>query len=236
MTDGFKFAKRLSSDAEELVIRAQLQDAAGGAFRAVTFEKSRIDYITEVDAATSGIVLKTGARIAVAMPYEELERKIYFPELGVAPVLDLRDVTGAAAAGKQVPEPAKDFAVAAEKPEAPAKRPFVDKPLKIAVFVRQQSEQNFQMCFVTDTNIDWSHVEGATNGRNGMYTQLRLRYGKGPFGETDIIIDMPRAAFMELYNKAKMEGAEELDLRDWTRRRDPDGHKPPPKPRAPEIG
>jgi hypothetical protein len=236
MADGFKFAKRLTSDADELLIRALVQDADGKAFRPITFEKSRIDYVTEVADGISGIALKTGARIAVAMPYEELERKIYFPDLGAEPVLDLRDVTGEAVKGARVPAPVQDFTAVAAPAAAAEKKPFVDKPLKIAMFVRQSGEQNFQMYFVTDTNIDWSGVDGEANGKNGMLTKFPLRYGKGPFGETELIVDIPRAAFMELYNKAKMDGLDELDIRDWTRRRDPDGHKPPPKPRQPELG
>lgn len=238
MAEGFKLHKRLTAEAEELVIRAQVQDAAGGAFRAVTFEKSRIDYVTEVTADISGIVLKTGARIAVAMPYAELEKKIYFPDLGEEPVLDLREKTGAIVKDTPVPEVSRDFAAAAgpEQPQGfPEKKPFIDKPLKIGVFVRQTSQQNFQMFFVTDTNIDWSGVTGDDNGLNGKLTKLPLRYGKGPFGETEIIIDMPRPAFMEIYNKAKLDGLDELDLRDWTRRRDPDNNKPPPR-RQPELG
>jgi hypothetical protein len=124
------------------------------------------------------------------------------------------------------PQPAQGF---------PEKKPFVDKPLKLAVFVRQKSQQNFQMFFVMDANIDWSRVAGEDDGLNGKMTTLPLRCGKGPFGETEIIIDMPRPAFMELYNKAKLEAVEELDLRDWTRRRDPDSNCPPPR-RAPELG
>ena len=218
MADGLKISKRFTAEAEELLIRAQVEDAGGGAFRAITFEKSRVDYITEVQEGVSGIALKTGARIAVAMPYDQLENSIYRPDLTEAPVLDLRDVTGAALKDVKVPDPAKDFAVAAASaPQVlglPEKKPFIDKPLKIAVFVRQANEQNFQMCFLTDTNIDWSGVVGETNGRNGMMTKLPLRYGKGPFNEETLIIDMPRAAFMEIYNKFKYERLEELDLRD----------------------
>jgi hypothetical protein len=238
MAEGFKLHKRLTTEADDLVIRAQVQDASGGAFRAVTFEKSRIDYITEVTADISGIVLKTGARIAVAMPYAELERKIYFPDLSEEPVLDLRERTGAAVKDISVPAASRDFAaaVAPEQPEGfPEKKPFVDKPLKLGVFVRQSGQQNFQMFFVTDTNINWAGVAGDDNGLNGKMTKLPLRYGKGPFGEAEIIIDMPRPAFMEIYNKAKLDGLDELDLRDWTRRRDPDNNKPPPR-RAPELG
>ena len=226
MTDGFKVSKRLTLDADELIIRAQVEDAAGGTFRPVTFGKSRIDYITEVANGISGIALKTGARIAVAMPYEELERKIYFPDMRDEPVLDLREMTGPVVKAAVVPEPARDFTTAAApKPE---KRPFVDKPLTIGVFVRQSGEQNFQMFFVPDTNINWGSVTGEANGKNGMLTKLPLRYGKGPFSEDTLIIDMPRAAFMEVYNKAKLDGLEELDLRERTRRRDPDAPKLPP--------
>ncbi|TAL35528.1 MAG: hypothetical protein EPN97_07055 [Alphaproteobacteria bacterium] len=238
MAEGFKLHKRLTAEAEDLIIRANVQDADGGAFRAATFEKSRIDYITEVTPEISGIVLKTGARIAVAMPHAELEKKIYFADLSEQPVLDLRERTGAIVKEASVPAASRDFAAAVEPEQPkgfPEKKPFVDKPLKMAVFVRQASQQNFQMFFVMDTNIDWSGVTGDDNGLNGKMTKLPLRYGKGPFGETEVIIDMPRPAFMEIYNKAKLDGLDELDLRDWTRRRDPDKNKPPPR-RAPELG
>lgn len=240
MTDGFKISKRFTTEASELLIRAQVEDADGSTYRPVTFEKSRIDYITEIRDGISGIALKTGARIPVAMAYDELEKKIYFPDLSETPVLDLREATGAAVKEMKVPEPARDFAVAAaaapQTPGIPEKKPFIDKPLKIAVFVRQMNEQNFQMCFLTDTNIDWPRVTGEANGKNGMMTKLPLRYGKGPFNEDTLIIDMPRAAFMEIYNKAKYDGLEELDLRDWTRRRDPEHHQPPAPPKPPELG
>ncbi len=237
MTDGFKIAKRLTADAEDLIIRAQVRDADGGACHAVTFEKSRIDYVTDIGEGISGIALKTGARIAVAMPYEELERKIYFSDLRDEPVLDLRAVTGDAVKSAKVPDPAKDFAAAAApaaKDGYPEKKPFLDKPLRIALFVRQSGEQNFQMHFVIDSNINWAGVEG-DDGKNGKITKIPLRRGQGPFGEDTLIIDMPRAAFMEIYNRAKFDGLDELDLRDWTRRRDPD-NTPAPKPRAPDLG
>jgi hypothetical protein len=251
MTEGLKFAKTLISETDEVIVRALVADSAGG-FHAASFEKSRIDYVTEVKEGVSGLVLKTGAKIAVAMPYEELEKKIYFSDARDAPVVDLRDVTGAKAAEAlgetRLPDLALDFATTAPPPvdappavAAPAQgfpegKPMIDKPLKIGVFVRQADEQNFQMFFVMDTGIKWSGVEGA-EGKNGKMTKLPLLFGRGPFNEDTIIIDMPRAAFMDIYNRAKLAGLEELDLRDLTRRRDPDAPKtaPPPAPRGGSI-
>lgn len=223
MADRRLFSKTLGRDGQDLLIRAMAADDQG-AFRPVTFEKSRVDYIVGIDDKNSAIALVTGAKIAVAMAYEELEQKVYASEEAV---LDLRSVTGPAAV-KVVPALAQDFTAAAkakEEIETPA-YPMVNKPLKIAVFIRQAQEQNFQMHIFADTQIDWAAVTGE-EGRNGKITKLPLLHGKGPFGEKEMIIDMPRAAFMEVYSKAKMEGKAELDLRDWTRRRDPDGHKAP---------
>src|SRR5476649_1256497 len=162
MAEGFKFSKRLAAETDEVLIRACVADREGGAWHAVTFEKSRIDYITEVVGGVSGIALKTGAKIAVAMPYEELERKIYFADAREAPVLDLRGLTGPAVKeviGKMaLPGPATDFAAVcrAKKPpekKSQEKKPMIDKPLKIAGFARQSGEQNFQMVFVMDSSI-----------------------------------------------------------------------------------
>jgi hypothetical protein len=238
MADAFKFSKKISSDAGELLIRAQIADAAGAGWNPVTFEKSRIDYVTGIGEGLSGIALKTGAKIAVKMPYDELERRIYLSDPREEPVLDLREVTGSVVREARVPAPAADFSAAATAPAPagfPEKRPMVDKPLKIALFARQSGEQNFQMLIFLDTNVDWSGVTGDANGKNGSMTKMPLLYGAGPFGESEVLFDMPRAAFMELYNRAKMEGLDELDLRDWTRRRDPDKTKAPAKTR-PEIG
>ncbi len=224
MTEAFKFNKRLTPDAEDLILRVMVPDATGKVFHPVTFTRERIDYVTQVSEAVSGIALKSGVKIPVALGYEELEKKIYFADILSDPVLDLRDVTGPAAADAALPKLATDFAAVAPVPDD--KKPLVDREVTIAVFVRQKEEQNFQMFFVKDTNIDWKGVAGE-EGRNGKMTTLPLRFGKGPFGETTIQFDMPRPSFMELYNKTKLDGLDTLDLREWTRRRDPDGLKPP---------
>ena len=139
MTERRLFSKNLARDGQDLLVRAMAADDAGG-WRPVTFEKNRIDYIVGIDDKTSAIALVTGAKIAVSMAYEELEQKVYLNEESV---LDLRAVTGPAVTAA-VPALAQDFKTAAEKAEATV-YPMVNKPVKIAVFVRQAQEQNFQM-------------------------------------------------------------------------------------------
>ncbi|MDE1153135.1 MAG: hypothetical protein PW788_11415 [Micavibrio sp.] len=226
MTINPKFNKRLLPDAEDLIVRAQVSTSDGKAFVPLSFTRERIDYLTAVSEGVSGIVLKNGAKIPVNMPYEALEAKVYFADILNEPVLDLRALTGPYAAAAVLPALSAEFDAAAAPAVDGDKPPMVNKELTIAVFVRQAEQQNFQMFFVKDTNINWAGVDGE-DGRNGKLTKLPLRSSVGPFGEKNIIIDISRPTFMEFYNKAKMQGLDELDLREWTRRRDPDGIKPP---------
>lgn len=234
MTEGFKkLQKSFSATAEDLLIRAMVPRADGAGFQMTGFMRDRIDYLTEIDpdAGISGIALKTGAKIPVKMAYADLERKVYFTDLSETPVLDLSALTGAVVTAV-MPPLAQDFETHKHAPAE--KQPLEDVPLKIAVFVRQSEEQNFRMFIFDEEDVDWESVEGI-NGRNGKATKLTLDYGTGPFGEDEIIFDMPRPKFMELYNLAKMTGQAELDLREWTRRRDPDNSQPPEPLKEPII-
>lgn len=221
MPENFKFSKRPLPETDDLVIRAMVRDEKGADFHPLTFTRERIDYITEVSKGVSGIALKNGAKIAVSVAYEDLEQKIYFADLSAAPVLDLRAVTGGAVKA-EVPSLTRVFA---EESAKEGEKPIVDKPLTIAVFARQEGEMNFQMFTFIDTEVDWSSVDGAGNGRNGPYTSLPLRNRRAPFGDDEVIIDMSRDVFMELYSKAKLDGLDTLDLREKTRRRAPEGPK-----------
>ena len=226
MTDGFKkLQKSFSATADDLLIRAMIPRADGNGYQMTGFKRDRIDYLAELDAEAgiSGIALKSGAKIPVKMPYAELERKVHFTDLNETPVLDLSAVTGAAVQVAMSPL-APDFEI--HKASPAKKLSLEDVPLKIALFVRQAEEQNFRMFVFDEEDVDWTSVEGI-DGQNGKATQLTLSYGTGPFDDDEIIFDMPRPKFMELYNLAKMNGQPELDLREWTRRRDPDNSQPP---------
>lgn len=230
-----KLGKSLSSvEASDLMIRAFVPREDGQGYMALTFLRERVDAVVDLGSGNSGLLLKSGAKIPVAMAYDALEKAVHFADLRQSPVLDLREVTGAGAAAKLFPDLSKDFAAQAPRKEEP-KRTFDDVPLRIALFVRQAQEQNFQMCVLDEDAIDWKSVEGPTNGKNGPYTKLKLRFGESPFGGREIMFDMPRPKFMELYNLAKMNGQEDLDLREWTRRRDPDNSQRPPPPPPPSA-
>lgn len=221
------FSKNLMRTADDVLIRAQVLRDDGQGYAAASFMRERVDYLADLGNDISGIVLKTGAKIAVRMPYAELEQAIYFTDPHGAPVLDLRERTGSVAAKAAFPDLGRDFAATAPEPAA-IKRSLDDVPLRIAFFARQAQQQNFQMCVIDEEDIDWKSVEGDTNGKNGPFTKFKLIYGQSPFGGKDVQFDMPRPKFMELYNLAKMNGDDALDLRDWTRRRDPENTPPPP--------
>lgn len=216
-------------NADDLVITAFAPvEGAEGGWRQIAFKAGQVDYVSQIDNDISAMTLKNGVTIPVVMGFERLRDTIYQPDMSTGNGIDLTLITGTAVRDVQAVRLSKKFNPAAEAEPEGKKLPFVNKPLKIAVFVRQSEQQNFQMFFITDDRIDWAKVEGVEQAKNGKATKLALLYDKGPFGETSVMIDMPRPAFMELYNKAKMEGATELDLRDWTRRRDPDKTPKPP--------
>jgi len=80
-------------------IRAMVAD--GNVFLPKTFPESELEGVMGLADNKSALVLRSGAAIPVALPYEELEQKIYERDFRTdGPVLDLRDVTGEAARPK----------------------------------------------------------------------------------------------------------------------------------------
>lgn len=224
-----KLGKSISAPAEDLIIRAQVPRDDGQGFMKASFPRANVESIVDLGTGCAGIVLKSGAKLPVMMGFDALEQAVYFADLRRGAVLDLTPVTGEVAARAAFPDLARAFA----KEAPPRRNSFDDVPLRIAFFVRQPQEQNFQMCVLDEEDINWKSVTGHSDGRNGPYTKMTLLYGESPFGGREIMVDIPRARFMELYNLAKMNGQEELDLRDETRRRDPDAGKRPEPPKPP---
>lgn len=227
-----KVFKSMSSAADDLIIRAQMPRDDGKGFMTASFPRANVEAVVDLGNGGAGIVLKSGAKLPVLMNFDALEQAVFFADLRRGSVLDLTPVTGDVAAKAIFPDLSRAFAKEAPRVETP-RHGFDDVPLRLAFFVRQPSEQNFQMCVLDEEDINWKSVTGHTDGRNGPYTKMTLLYGESPFGGREIMIDIPRARFMELYNLAKMNGQEELDLRDETRRRDPDAAQRPSPPRPP---
>lgn len=214
MTTPPLYSKDLMTAPPETVVRARMGE--GKYFRDVSFLVSEVSYLMARGDNHSSLALKIGKEIAFNIPLQELEDRIFRGKGVVDHVIDLREnVHG---------EWDNEFNKLAKKEETQG---IINRPLKIAAFIRQAQQFNFMLHIFHESEVDWSRVVGE-NGKNGQCTHLPLKNTKGPFDETKMIIDIPRIRFMELYNEAKMKGLTELDLREMTRRKDPDRKPPPP--------
>jgi hypothetical protein len=75
--------------------------ADNNVFLPKTFPENEVEGVMGLADGKSALVLHSGVKIPVALPYEELEQKIYSPSFRTdGPLLDLRDVTGEAAKAK----------------------------------------------------------------------------------------------------------------------------------------
>jgi len=111
MTPSFT-AKEISTSHGDRLIRVLTITAKNNSVHALTFHESEIQGVAQMAQDRSALVLRSGAEIPVALPYEKLEQKIYSPSFRTdGLVLDLRDVTG---------EAAKPFKALAGASDAPA--------------------------------------------------------------------------------------------------------------------
>ena len=83
------------------LIRVLAADEKGNSFSPTTFPQTEVERVMGIDEDRSALVLRSGVKIPVALPYEELEQRVYMPDFRAdGPVLDLRDVTGEVAKAK----------------------------------------------------------------------------------------------------------------------------------------
>jgi hypothetical protein len=89
--------REISRSSGDRLIRVSIANPKGNGFHSSTFPEAEIQSVDSIDEALSALVLRSGTVIPVAVPYEELEQKIYTTNFRTdGPVLDLRDVTGEA--------------------------------------------------------------------------------------------------------------------------------------------
>ena len=101
MTQPSSIAKELSGSHGDRLIRVLIPTPKGKDFHASTFPESEVQSVDDIGQDRSALILRSGAVIPVAIPYEQLEQKIYQPDFkNDDPVLDLRNVTGEAAKPK----------------------------------------------------------------------------------------------------------------------------------------
>ena len=82
----------------ERLVEALEKNENGQGFSPVTFSISLVERVKALDEKHSVLILVSGCKIPVALPYKELKQKIYRPDFKTddAGVLDLTAVTGGA--------------------------------------------------------------------------------------------------------------------------------------------
>jgi hypothetical protein len=101
MTQPSSIAKELSSSHGDRLTRVLAANPKGNDFHASTFLENEIQSVDDMGQDRSALVLRSGALIPVALSYDDLEQKIYSPNIRAdGSVLDLRDVTEEAAKPK----------------------------------------------------------------------------------------------------------------------------------------
>jgi len=101
MTQPSPIAKKFSSNRGDRRVRVQVGNQQGDGFHSLTVAENEIQGVAEMGQDRSALVLRSGTEIPVALPYEQLEQKIYEPDFRTdGQVLDLRNVTGEAAKPK----------------------------------------------------------------------------------------------------------------------------------------
>jgi hypothetical protein len=86
---------RLDEKPGDRLIRVMAPFNTASGFHPMTFPFNEVQSVGEIEPGTSVIVLRAGAEIPVAVPYEEIERQIYRPNYDIDDVvLDLRAKSG----------------------------------------------------------------------------------------------------------------------------------------------
>ena len=106
---------KLHAGIRDRLIRVLVPDQHDSSFHPSSFPESEIQSVDGLGEDRSALVLRSGVVIPVALPYEELEQKIYSPDIRTdSSVLDLRHATGNAAK-PEVPANIRTAAVPGDK-------------------------------------------------------------------------------------------------------------------------
>lgn len=194
--------KIFSRDVSDRLVRAWVADAAGNGFHPFSFSVTAVDGVVGVNEKSSALVLRSGIKIAVALPYEELEEKIYAPDFR-EPILDLCPVTGEAAREVIAPDLARKINAEAA-PES----------LKITAFLRKEQSMEFVACSFSETDI--TGVNPFKTSKSICGETLTIRFNAavtmGPFGTGSANLDMPHDDFIQWLSYAKTNRHKTLDL------------------------
>jgi hypothetical protein len=222
MTDAAqkKFSKNMRvfsrTGDEEFVIEAQAPvEGAAEAFRRVAFKSSMIDMLFEVDADISGMVLKNGVTIPVALRFAALKEKIYNNDISTGNSLDLSLVTGQAVVQAQEVRLSRRFNPVAEERAAAGAG---ESELDITLFVhRKSSDREFKRVTVPESKI--AHFEPHAN-RPQTETFIKMKSGHAVEGWTEFYTALPITYFTYYLKQAREDGQKTLNLMESTRPKD----------------
>ncbi|MDD9900649.1 MAG: hypothetical protein OXT65_06695, partial [Alphaproteobacteria bacterium] len=163
------------------------------------------------------IFLSVGEKLQIDLPLTELEKRIYTPGRIDDNIIDLCSL-----AGRDSPRPTltTDF----NEQQEPQ-----NECMTIHVFARSYSKTaNYQPFMLKETDIDWASIQPVWTAERGQayinrqnasmnkMTHIPLKNGKSPFGNDNLLINMPQADFSAAYTTAKLENQNTLDLRPQT--------------------
>jgi hypothetical protein len=199
--------------ADDLLIEALAPVEGSDEFRAIAFRESRIDYLFAFDAGLSGIALKNGVTIPVALPFASLKQKIYGNDFDTGASIDLTLVTGKPVKEEQELRLSKKFNPAAENTPPPE-----EKPLEMIIFAHgKPTDREFKRLRLREDQIAYyeQHAE-----RKDRETYVSLKPGQSVDGWSKFYIATPLHYFTYYLTNAKKEGLTVLDLSEATRPKD----------------
>lgn len=174
------------------LIRAQVREP-NGAYVETSFSSAAIERLSPIDIHSSVMVLGSGTRIDVDMPFEQLEKTIYFRDLRGDSFLDLRPLTGTGMEGKY--------------------------DLELKFWACEWSEYGSSRYCLTlnDKNILWDSVrelEGS-NSEDGMSGTLLPLVKPLANRWRSAVVHIPKAELLKAYHEAQAQHVRELDLTEW---------------------
>jgi hypothetical protein len=195
----------------DFVIRAMMSMDYSD-WKAVVFDRSRIELLVEDGAKDSKILLLSGKIIPVRMPLGELEQKIFRPSFKDGSVLDLSTMTGPVKPLIIVEEVKVEKPPEVKKEVAPPVQKIVPGEFCTTFLARRTHDQEVTSFTVRNADVAFGSALGFT-GKNGPALEIPLRNGvKTPFGQSYILIDMAHDEFNRRTEKSAKNKIKHLDL------------------------
>lgn len=210
-----KFSRAYSAETDRLV-SAHAPTEEGG-FAPVIFKSSRIDMLVGLGEGLSALRLDDGVTLPVALPLEDLKKRIYGDDFKDGGDIDLMAVTGEAAAEARRVILSRSFNPAAEIP----KQETAERGMEVIVFVHKEATDcKFQLARFN--TADMAYFEPHRD-RPEKETFISLKDGCKAGGFEHFYIAMPMTSFMWTIENAKKQMRPAIDLMEATRPRDAKG-------------